>query len=59
MSAIIENFGTRWLSGEKIDVPEYLSAINAQRRVLVTLGLKRRAHDSTPSLAAYIEGKAS
>ena len=57
MGAIIEHYGAQWLAGKSVDVPEYLSAINAQRRVLVTLGLERRARDITPSLQNYLEGK--
>ena len=59
MGAIIEHYGTQWLAGAQIDVAEYLSAINAQRRVLVTLGLERRPRDVTPSLGKYLEGNAA
>ena len=39
--AIINDFETRWAAGEQIDLPNYLSAVNVQRRVLATIGLKR------------------
>jgi hypothetical protein len=38
-----------------VDVAEHLAAINAQRRVLATIGLERRARDVTPSLDRYLE----
>jgi hypothetical protein len=53
LGAIIESDEVRWLSGDKIAVELHLSAINAQRRVLDTLGLKRRPRDVTPTLAEY------
>ena len=36
------------VGGEEVNVERYTAAINAQRRVLVTLGLKRRVPDITP-----------
>ena len=57
--AIIEHYGTQWLAGTPIDVTGYLAAINAQRRILVTLGLYRRPRDVTPDLKGYLEGKAA
>ncbi|MDO9411982.1 MAG: hypothetical protein Q7T81_05335 [Pseudolabrys sp.] len=56
LGAFVEDFETRWLKGEGIAVDEYMVAVNAQRRVLVTLGLKRVARDITP-LADYLRRK--
>jgi hypothetical protein len=43
MAAVIcEDFETRFALGEPIELPDYLTAINVQRRVLATLGLERR-----------------
>jgi hypothetical protein len=54
LGALIEDTEARWATGEAIEVGDYLAAINAQRRVLATLGLKRVPRDVTPSLAEYI-----
>jgi hypothetical protein len=43
LSAMIESDETAWMNGKPVDVPILLAAINAQRRVLSTLGLERRA----------------
>ncbi len=48
--AMIDDMEARWMLGEPVDVTEYLAASNAQRRLLTTLGLERRARDVTPSL---------
>jgi hypothetical protein len=54
LGALIEDTEARWAAGDAIDIAGYLSAINAQRRVLATLGLQRVPRDVTPSLAAYL-----
>ncbi len=41
------------VGGENVDVERYTATINAQRRVLTTLGLKRRARDVTPDPLEY------
>jgi hypothetical protein len=43
LSAMIEASETAWLAGNPVDVATLLAAINAQRRVLLALGLERRA----------------
>jgi hypothetical protein len=56
LGAFIEDAEVRWASGQPINVAEYLAAINAQRRVLVTIGLERKARDAgSLSLAQFIE----
>jgi hypothetical protein len=60
LGVMIEDFETRHLLGEPIEVDLYLTAINVQRRVLVTLGLERKARDvSTPSLNDYLASQAA
>jgi len=58
LAAQLEDFETRWCLGEVVELPDYLQAINVQRRLLVSLGLERRARDVTPSLREYLAEKA-
>jgi hypothetical protein len=60
LAAILEDFETRWVNGETIDLPNYLSAVGVQRRVLTSLGLHRLPKDVTQSasLGEYLAGKA-
>jgi hypothetical protein len=51
LSAIAQDFETRFLLGEAIELPDYLAAVNNLRRVLRTIGLERKARDVGPSLA--------
>ena len=46
------------VSGEKVDVARYTAVINAQRRVLVTLGLKTRIQEA-PRLRDVLSGSVS
>jgi hypothetical protein len=46
--AIVADFEARWVAGQLVELGEYLAAVNVQRRVLATLGLRRRARDVTP-----------
>jgi hypothetical protein len=55
--AIVSDFEARWVSGEQLELGEYLQAVNVQRRVLATLGLERRARDVTPTLVEYLASK--
>jgi glutathione S-transferase len=54
LGAYIESCEVKWLGGEAVDLADYLAAINAQRRVLATIGLERRARNVTPSVAEYV-----
>ena len=45
----------RLAAGEEIDI--YTTAANSLRRLLVDIGLERRARDVTPSLDAYLLAK--
>lgn len=57
LGAILESQEAAWLAGDGIDFNTYLPALNAQRRVMESLGLQRRQHDVTPSLSDYLRGK--
>ena len=52
--AVLEDIETRWLAGEPIDPARYATLGNAQRRLLETIGLRRRARDVTPSVDEYV-----
>jgi len=45
LSVLTEDCESRWLKHEPVAVADYVSLVNAERRVLVTLGLERRAID--------------
>lgn len=55
--AMLQDLETRYLMGKGIDVAAYSTLANAQRRLLATVGLKRRPRDVT-DLSAYIAGHA-
>lgn len=44
--------------GEEFDVTVFTTAVNSLRRLLIDLGLERKARDVTPTLGAYIAQKA-
>jgi hypothetical protein len=50
LAAIVEDFETRWLAGEAVDLSSHLSPVGVQRRVLLSLGLHRQPRDVTPGL---------
>lgn len=54
LGAMLEDQEVSWIGGKSLDVATYCTGINAQRRVLETIGLRRRARDITPSLSAYL-----
>jgi hypothetical protein len=54
VSAICEDFETRFLLGHAIELSDYLTATNVLRRVLATVGLERRARDVSPTLSEYL-----
>jgi hypothetical protein len=55
LGAMVESNEACWLSGDTVDLALYFSALNNQRRILVTLGLDRRAKDVTPpTVEAYL-----
>lgn len=57
LGALVESSEVSMLAGGDVDLSEYLMAVNAQRRVLATIGLERKSVDVTPTLASYLEAK--
>jgi hypothetical protein len=56
LGAFIEGCESKWLRGEEVDPATWLAATNVQRRLLVSLGLERRARDvEVPRLREYLE----
>src|SRR2546427_503799 len=53
LGAFLEDAEARWISGQPFDLGLYVTGLNAQRRVLEVLGIKRQARDVTPSLEDY------
>ena len=53
LATLLEHFEARLLLGERVSVSEYVELLNAQRRILSTLGIRRQAHDVTPDPLAY------
>jgi hypothetical protein len=49
LGAFIEDHEAAWIAGEKIPLDTYLAAVNAQRRLLRTIGLERKQRDVTPT----------
>lgn len=58
LGAVIEHAEAMCLAGAEVDMGEYLAAINAQRRVFMTVGLERRARDVTPHVFDYLKADA-
>lgn len=56
LGAVLEGIEVEWLAGKTVDVGAYLAGINAQRRCLESLGLRRRPRDVTPDLRDYVAG---
>jgi hypothetical protein len=56
LGAQCEDFETRFALGMPVELTDYFTAVNVQRRVLVTLGIERRARDVSPapSLSEYL-----
>ena len=42
LGAVLTDTESRWIEGEPIDATAYCTIVNAQRRVLETIGLRRR-----------------
>lgn len=56
MGAMLTDCAARYLTGKPIDLAEYTTLANAQRRLLADLGLERQARDVT-NLDAYLREK--
>jgi hypothetical protein len=53
LSVFIENSEASWLAGQEVQLGDYLSAVNSQRRVLTTIGLERRQRE-IPTLDEHL-----
>jgi hypothetical protein len=53
-----EDFEARFALGQPVELTDYFTCVNVQRRVLATLGLERRSRDvSTPTLSQYLAAR--
>ena len=43
LGAMLEDYEVRWATGEQIPLLNFLAATNTQRRILIVLGLERKA----------------
>jgi hypothetical protein len=59
LGAIIEHYEALWLDGRPINVNEHLASINAQRRCLEAVGLRRVPRDITPDPLVYAQQRAA
>jgi hypothetical protein len=58
LGAVLTDAESRWIAGEAFDPTSYCTVVNAQRRVLETIGLRRQPRE-VPSLHDYLESKAA
>lgn len=58
LGAVIRDRAASYLAGDAMDLGEFITLTNAQRRLLADLGLERRARDVTPDLHDYLNRKA-
>lgn len=59
LGGMLKDAAASYLQGEPVDLTEFMSLTNAQRRLLADLGLARKARDITPSLSDYQTWKAA
>jgi hypothetical protein len=61
LGIICEDYETRHLLGQPIEVDQYLTSVNVLRRVLCTIGLQRQARDvgSSASLSEYLRARSA
>ena len=59
LSVLASMAEAKLLAGEEVDVSQLTAVGNAQRRLLATLGLERRARDVTPSALQWIDQQAA
>jgi hypothetical protein len=57
LGCMAEDLEAKWLTGVSIDPAMLATLANAQRRLFESLGLQRRARDTTPTLAQYLARK--
>jgi hypothetical protein len=59
LGAMLKDAAAAYLSGDPIDLQEFMALTNAQRRLLADLGLERRMMDVTaPTVRQYLAAKA-
>jgi hypothetical protein len=60
-TGMIEDLGSRWLSGEAIDPTMFATLTNSARRLFETVGLQRVPREVVPTVDRYLagEGKAA
>jgi len=59
LGAMLKDAAASYLTGEPVDLAEFMSLTNAQRRLLADLGLERRMRDVTaPSLRERLQAEA-
>lgn len=58
-AAMSEDLAARWLTGEQVDPAMFCTLGNAERRLLETLGLKRRPRDLSNTIDQFLNRKAS
>jgi hypothetical protein len=59
LGAMLKDAAAAYLSGESVDLAEFMALTNAQRRLLADLGLERRLRDVTPDLSMIIREAAA
>ncbi|ESZ31009.1 hypothetical protein X733_22525 [Mesorhizobium sp. L2C067A000] len=58
LGAMLKDSAASYITGEEVDIIEFMALTNAQRRLLADLGLERRAlKDITPTLRDYAATK--
>jgi hypothetical protein len=56
LGAVLEDLEARWIAGAPLDMSSFCTIVNAQRRVLEAVGLRRVPRDVTPKLSSYLAG---
>ena len=56
LGAVLTDTESKWIGGEPIDITAYCTVVNAQRRLLETIGLRRVPRDVT-TLSQYLATK--
>jgi hypothetical protein len=57
LGTMAEHLEACWLAGQEVDPATLALLSNAQRRLLETVGLRRRPRDVTPTLREYLEAE--
>lgn len=54
LGAMLKDYAAAYLTGEPVDLAEFMALTNAQRRLMADLGLERRAANITPNVREYV-----